>query len=43
VPGLPNMNEDAQWIYYAIFSFAVVIAVSAFHLYVALFMQKKRR
>ena len=43
LPGLPNMDEDAQWIYYAIFSFAVVIALAAFHLYVSLFLNKKRR
>jgi multisubunit Na+/H+ antiporter MnhC subunit len=43
LPGLPNTGEDAQWIFYAIFSFAVVIAISVFHLYVTLIMQKKRR
>ena len=42
VPGLPNLDINAMWIYYAIFSFIVVIVLAVFHLGVDIFNQKKR-
>jgi hypothetical protein len=40
-PALPGTDIDAMWIYYAIFSFAVVIGISVFHLGINFLVEKE--